>query len=215
MASIEQFFDYVASHVTDADEDLLRFNIQEAVTDFMYDTKIATAYHRFSMQDNIHDYVIDIPECHTIVSVKRVLMGSRCDNTVDWVELKRTEHRDRIGYALDIINEGQPEIWIGEPCGNSDVEIEYVYAMTRGGCEIPDFIYQRYARAIQYLALSKLYGIIGQSWSDPALSVNMLNLYNAELSKIKRSIPRFKGGPFKAKSFIGGSCFGCGRFWRE
>lgn len=215
MADARDFLDYVAMHATDAPEDVLLFQIQEAATDFLIDTKLATDYFRFSMDDEIHDYVLDIPECHTLLSVKRVLVGERCAETVDWDELKPTSRPERQGYYADLDNEGEPAIWIGQPCGKSDVEIEYTYTTGRGACEIPQFVLNKYARAIQYYALSRIYGIMGQEWSNGQLSVHYMQQYEREVSKIKRTTRRVEGGKFKSKPFIGRrSCFGCGGFFR-
>lgn len=49
---------------------------------------------------------------------------------------------------------------MGEPSGIDEIEVEYVYTTKRGPCEIPDFVYDRHARAIQFMALSKIYGVL-------------------------------------------------------
>ena len=215
MASVDQFLDYVLQHATDVPEDIIKFNVQEAVTDFLIDTRIATDFHRFGMSDKVHDYVLDIPECRTILDIKRVIMGNPCDDTVDWIELKRTGTRQRVGYYQDIDNDGEPSIWVGEPCENQQVEVEYVYTVSRGGCEIPDFVYNKYARVIQYSVLSKLYLIPGQEWSNASIASSYLQMYEREIAKIKRSTRKFEQGKLIAKPFIGrGGCCCFGGFFR-
>lgn len=215
MAKVADFLDYVSLHAADADEDILRFYIQEAVTDFLIDTKLAVDYHRFSMIDKVHDYVLDPPECHTIISIKSVRVGQRCEEVVDWRDLKETARREHWGYYTDIDNEGEPSIWIGEPCELSDIEVEYVYTLGRGACEIPNFVYTKYARAVQYYALSKIYAVPGQEWSNLQVAMNYLKLYEMEVAKIKRATRKVKGGKLTSKAFIGGGkCFGCGGFFR-
>ena len=103
MAKVADFLDYVSLHAADADEDILRFYIQEAVTDFLIDTKLAVDYHRFSMIDKVHDYVLDPPECHTIISIKSVRVGQRCEEVVDWRDLKETARREHWGYTQTLI----------------------------------------------------------------------------------------------------------------
>lgn len=44
MARVEQFTDYISAHAPDAPVDLLQFFIQESVTDFLIDTKLATSF---------------------------------------------------------------------------------------------------------------------------------------------------------------------------
>lgn len=214
MASVEQFIDYVSAHAPDAPSDLIQFFIQESVTDFLIDTKLATSFFRIKMYDKVNDYVLDIPECHTILDTKRVLVGTPCDQTVDWDELKRTSNPERTGYYLDLNNDGMPAIWIGEPCETQEVEVEYVYTTKRGPCDIPDFVYDRHSRAIQYMALSKIYGVPGQDWSSPQTSLSYLQLYNNEIANIKRTNKRYDSGKFRAKPFIGGRCCGFGGFFR-
>lgn len=215
MAKASDFLDYIAPHAVDAPEDILLFQIQEAVTDFLIDTKLATDYIRINMDEFIHDYILDTPECHTLLSIKRVLIGERCAETVDWAELKATTKPERYGYYADIDNEGEPMVWIGTPCGKSDIEVEYSYTTGRGACEIPQFVLNKYARVIQYYALSKVYGITGQDWSNAQLSIHYMQQYEREISKIKRTTRKVEGGKLKSRSFIGNrSCFGCGGFFR-
>lgn len=215
MANARDFLDYVALHATDAPEDILLFQIQEAVTDFLIDTKLATDFLRVGLDDYIHDYVIDTPECHTLLSIRRVMMGEKCEEVVDWEELKATPKIERYGYYPDLDNEGSPSIWIGNPCSRSDIEIEYVYTTGRGSCEIPQFVLNKYARPIQYYALSRIYGIMGQEWSNPQLSAHYMQQYEREVAKIKRATRKVESGKLKSKPFIGRrSCFGCGGFFR-
>lgn len=215
MASVEQFLDYIMAHAPDAPEDIVKFNIQEAVTDFLIDTKIATDFHTFSMHDKVHDYVLDIPECRTIIGIRRVLFGSDCQDIVDWQELKPTQVRDRTGYFKDLDNEGEPSIWIGEPCEKNKIEVEYVYTLSRGGCEIPDFIYNKYARIIQYMVLSRLYMIPGQEWTSGNVATMYQQMYEKETAKLRRTTRKFQSGKFITKPFVGRNCTNCfGGFFR-
>lgn len=214
MARVEQFTDYISVHAPDAPVDLIQFFIQEAVTDFLIDTKLATSFFRIKMYEKVHDYVLDVPDCHTIIDIKRVLAGFSDEPTVDWDELKRTSHPERTGYYLDMNNDGNTAIWVGAPCEIEEVEVEYVYTTKRGPCEIPDFVYDRHARAIQFMALSKIYGVPGQEWSNPPESISYLKLYSNEVANIKRTNKRYDSGKFRARPFIGNKSVGFGGFFR-
>lgn len=204
MAKVADFIDYIAMHATDAGEDILSFHIQEAVTDFLIDTSLAKAFYRFSTLDRVNDYVMDIPQCHTILMVKSVKVGDSCQSEVDWVELEETHKRSHYGYYTDIDNEGEPAIWIGDHGAGKIIEVEYSYTLGRGSCDIPRFVYTKYARVIQNLALSKLYSVVGQEWSNPQLAISYLRLYEAEVAKIKRITRKTPSGKFISKPFIGG-----------
>lgn len=214
MARVEQFTDYISGYAPDAPVDLIQFFIQESVTDFLIDTKLATSFFRIKMYDKTHDYILDIPECRTIIDIKRVLVGTPNEPTVDWEELKRTSSPERTGYYLDMNNEGNTAIWVGEPYETGEVEVEYVYTTKRGPCEIPDFVYDRHARTIQFMALSKIYGVPGQDWSNPQESMSYLKLYSNEVANIKRTNKRYDSGKFRSKPFIGRRSGGLGRFFR-
>lgn len=215
MANARDFLDYVAVHATDAPEDLLLFQIQEAVTDFLIDTKIATDFIRIPLQDYVHDYVLDTPECHTILGIKRVIVGQACENVVDWEELKATKYQERQGYYADIDNEGMPAIWIGNPSDGYEIEITYSYTIGRGACEIPQFVYDKYARLIQHYTLSRIYGVMGQEWSSAQLSSYYMQMYEKEVGKLKVKVNNIVGGKFKATPFLGRrNKFGFGGFFR-
>ena len=101
-------------------------------------------------------------------------------------------------------------IWIGEVADGEVVEVEYVWAMGRGGCEIPDFILNKYATPVQHLALSKLYLIPGQEWTNPQLAISYQNQYEKEVADIKRKTTKVKGGQMIGGGFIRRrrDCFG-------
>lgn len=203
MAQVDDFLDYVSMYVPDIADDILRFTIQEAVTDFLVRTKLLTDYYRFDAQDGVNDYVIDLPKCHTLLQVKRVRAGNSCTQAVDWDVLDRTVEPDHTGYFVDLENEGMPAIWIGVANSGLSVELQYVYTIKRGSCEIPDFIHDRYASTIQSLALSKLYNIPGQEWTNPQLAAQYQRMYDKDVADIRRQSTKFVSGPLKARAFIG------------
>lgn len=208
MVMVDKFFDYIAPHAPDAPDDLIQFLIQDSVVDFLIDTRLATEFYRFKLHDKVNDYVLDIPSCHTILDVREVLVGTPCEQSVDWSPITKNVRREWTGYFLDIHNTGQPALWIGEPVRDGVVEVEYIYTIGREACEIPDFVYNQYARVIQALVLSRLYTVNGQEWFNASLAGHYLQQYEKELARIKRETRKIKGGNLVSKPFIrgGGRC---------
>lgn len=205
MAQVDDFLDYVSMYAPDIADDILRFTIQEAVTDFLIRTQLLTDYYRFDAQDGVNDYVIDVPKCHTLLRIKRVKVGDPCTQVVDWDTIERTVEPDHTGYFVDLENEGMPSIWLGVANSNLSVELQYVYTIKRGSCEIPDFIHDKYASTIQSLILSKLYNIPGQEWTNPQLAIQYQRMYDKDVADIIRRTSKVVSGPLKAKPFLAGT----------
>lgn len=186
MVMVDKFFDYIAPHAPDAPDDLIQFTIQDAIVDFLIDTRLATNFYRFTVHEKINDYVLDIPTCHTILDVKEIRTGKPCEPLVDWAVIDRVDHRGNRGYALDLYNNGEPALWLDNPVADNEVEVEYVYTLNREDCEIPDFVYNKFARVIQVLVLSRIYAIHGQEWFNATLAGHYLQQYEKYVKQIKQ-----------------------------
>lgn len=209
MATISQFLDYVQLYAPDVDDGVAQFAIQEAVTDFMLKTELARDFIRIPLHDNVHDYAIELGSCRILASIKSVKkLTDDCGEMGE--ELEDTKTPDTYGYAFDTDNGAMDAIWVGEVADGEVVEVEYAWAMGRGGCEIPDFILNKYATPVQYLALSKLYLIPGQEWTNPQLAVSYQNQYDKAVADIKRKTTKVKGGQMIGGGFIRRrrDCFG-------
>lgn len=209
MVTVDKFFDYIAPHAPDAPDDLIQFTIQDAIVDFLIDTRIATDFYRFKVHEKINDYVLDIPSCHTIIDIREVRTGNSCEASSEWSVINRTKGVGVGGYAVDLHNNGIPAIWIDNPVADNLVEVEYVYTLGREDCNIPDFVYNQFARVIQALVLSRIYFIHGQEWSNTALGGHYLQQYEKYVKQIKQERRIGAGGRLKSKPFIGGCGRGC------
>lgn len=201
MATVSQFLDYVQLYAPDVSEGVAQFVIQEAVTDFMLKTEIARDFIRIPLHDNVHDYAIELDGCRILSSIKSVKrLSDNCDEM--GTELVNTKTPDTYGYAFDTDNGAMDAIWIGEVCEGEVVEVEYAWAIGRGGCDIPDFILNKYAAQIQFLALSKLYLIPGQEWTNPQIASGYQAQYERAVTEIKRKTTKVQGGQMIGGGFI-------------
>lgn len=201
MATVSQFLDYIQLYAPDVDEAVAQFAIQEAVTDFMLKTELARDFLRIPLHNNIHDYAIELSSCRILASIKTAKKFTNdCDDTGE--ELEDTKTPCNHGYAFDTNNGAMDAIWVGEVADGEVIEIEYAWAMGRGGCDIPDFILNKYATQIQYMALSKLYLIPGQEWTNPQLAMTYQTMYDKSLSDLKRVNTKVRGGRIIGGGFI-------------
>lgn len=209
MATIEQFFDHIVLFAPDVDESIAQFIIQEAVTDFMLETEVARDFLKIPLHDCVNDYAIDLDSCRILSSIKGVKkVSDDCSKMPE--ELEDTKVPTSYGYAFDTDNGVSDAIWIGDVSGGGTIEVEYAWAIGRGACEIPDFILNKYVTLIQYLALSKIYMIPGQEWTNPQVAANYRSMYDNEVKKIKRKTRKVSGGAMIGGQFIrrSNTCFG-------
>lgn len=201
MATVNQFLDYILQYVPDVDDGIAQFAIQEAVTDFMLETEVARDFLRIPLHAKVHDYAIELDSCRILSSIKAVRkLSDECDEMGELLEDTKTPQL--YGYAFDTDNGAMDAIWVGEPTDNATVEIEYAWAMGRGGCEIPDFILNKYATHVQQLALSKLYMVPGQEWTNPQIASVYKQQYDNQIKTVKRKSTKVTGGRMIGGGFI-------------
>lgn len=176
MRTVSDFEDFIFPYTPDAPTTIIQHAVMESITRFMQETKVAKDLVKIPLFANTPDYLIDVPDCRTVMEVVRVMYtdGNGLPDS-NCVELERG-----VDYTVDLV--GQPVIELMDPprsrCGediSNVLWVEYAWSISRDGCEIPDFIYERYMPEVKDGALAELYAIPGQEWSNIQYAVMLRN----------------------------------------
>lgn len=215
MKTVSDFEDFIFPYTPDAPTAIIHHAVMESITRFMQETKVAKDLVKVPLFANTPDYLIDVPECRTIMEVVRVRYGdgSGLPNQ-DSDELVRG-----VDYTVDLL--GQPMIELTDPprsrCDDDITDvlwIEYAWSISRDGCEIPDFIYERYMPEIKDGALAELYAIPGQDWSNVQYAVMLRNNLEEKYKTIRSKFDtRWGRQPMKMRRAIVHPR-GFSKFWR-
>ena len=214
--NIEDFEEFLFPLAPDAPSTIIQHALRESITNFMQITQIATDFFQTALEYNNPDYMVEAPECREvleIVSVKVGPSGSVPDDRWDELEVGTD-------YRSDILNDGVPSVILADPPKNncdkasgSDISIEYSWSMSRDGCELPDFIYQRFMKVIVDGALAILYAIPDQTFTSLPYSMILRDKVDAELKRIKIKYRRRHPQPMKIRRMSVRSG-GLAKFWR-
>lgn len=147
MRTVEEFEPFLLAYVPTMPQELLQHAIRETIVEFMRDTKCASATLDVITQENVNDYIIEVPDCRRIVKVKKVSQGTtRCNGAEYWSELHDGEFGD---YKVELRLGSNPIIVLNNtPRKPGKLRVEYVWTIGRDDCDIPDFIYDDYMQAI-------------------------------------------------------------------
>lgn len=155
MKTIADFEPFVMAYTPFIPTELVQHAIRETIVEFMRETKCASATLEFETQEKVPDYMLEVPDCRRIVKVKSASMTpAKCSGRENWQPLHDGEYGD---YQVEL-RRGEHAIIVltNPPKKPHRVRVDYVWAIGRDDCDVPDFIYEDYMRAIVAGSLIRL-----------------------------------------------------------
>lgn len=185
--TLRDFEDLLIPYAASAPAVVLQDAARQAVVSFMRTTRIAVDEHYFTGQDKVSDYILDIPECRKLVQVERLYYGpSQCgdDGVIDdqWVPIAGCVERCSSGWWMDEASMDVPVIFINPPPNREQrYAIRYSWTIGRDDCSIPAFIYEDWADAITWGALSRILMMPNQEWTDRPTAMYYQQMFSDEM----------------------------------
>lgn len=155
MKTVTDFEPFVLAYTPFIPAELVQHAIRETIVEFMRETKCASATLEFETQEKVPDYMLEVPDCRRIVKVKNVyITPTKCSGRENWRLLNSGEFGD---YIIELrIGEHPIIILTNPPKQPNRVKVDYYWAIGRDDCDIPDFIYEDYMKAIVAGSLIRL-----------------------------------------------------------
>lgn len=200
--NIEDFEEFVFPLAPDVPSTVVHHSLRESIANFMQQTQMAKDFFQCELEYNNTDYMIQVPECRTIVEVVRVLTGGTGEVPNDrWEELT-----PGVDYQTDLFNNGVPSIILTSPltsnCDSStgvDISVEYTWSISRDGCDVPDFIYERFMQDIVDGALAYLYSIPDQPFTNLQYAMMLRSKVEASYKTLRSKYRRRYPQPMKMR----------------
>lgn len=209
MKTIEDFEPFVLAYAPFIPQEILQHAIRETIVEFMRESRCASDTLDVETQEKVGDYMLEVPDCRRIVKVTSVMETPlRCSGRENWNPLVQGEEAD---YTIELRRGEHPIIVLNNPRNKpTKLRVDYVWAIGRDDCDVPDFIYDDYMQAILYGTLVRLAMLPEQDALLRQVTLFQTNWFNAlQQAKIDKT-----GG--KARRIIGASFLGRsgrGRLW--
>lgn len=151
--SIETLVPYVAMHIPAVNSFTAELALKQAAQIFMRETGIFWATARLTGQDCVDEYLLDVPDCHEVVTVdvNNVMVDGhhvRCDRDGQYNVLK----------LHCAVREG------------ACITVPYSWAVRQDTCEYPPELISTHSAALVQYALYILYDIHNMPWQSAAAS---------------------------------------------
>lgn len=196
MKTIAEFEPFLLAYVPTLPQELLQHAIRETIVEFMRETKCASGILEINTQQNVCDYILEVPDCRRIIKVKNVKLGSiNCNGKEHWNDLSGSEFGD---YSIELRLGSNPIIILNStPKKEGILRIEYFWTIGRDDCDVPDFIYEDYMQAIVAGSLVRMASYPNNEHLLAQIKIHEVNWFNAiQQAKIDKT-----GG--KARKIIG------------
>ena len=196
MKTIEDFEPFVLAYSPYIPQELVQHAIRETIVEFMRETKCAKDVLMVETQEKVPDYMLEVPDCRRIVKVTSVQESPlHCSGREVWRQLQQGTDCD---YTVELRMGEHPVILLRDaPRKPTKLKVEYVWAIGRDDCDVPDFIYDDYMQAVVNGALVRLAMLPEQDALARQIAVYQANWFNAvQQAKIDKT-----GG--RARKMIG------------
>lgn len=204
MKTIEDFEPFVLAYAPYIPQEIVQHAIRETIVEFMRESKCAKDTMNIETQEKVSDYMMEVPDCRRIVKVTAVQESPlHCSGRENWRVLYNGEDRD---YTVELRLGEHPIIVLNNaPRKPTKLRVEYVWAIGRDDCDVPDFIYDDYMQAIVNGTLVRLAMMPEQENLARQITVYQANWFNAlQQAKIDKT-----GG--RARKMVGAPILGSRR----
>lgn len=158
MSNVAEFIPFVLSYAPYTPSEIIEHAIRESIVEFMRESKIAVATTEIETQAKVFDYMLDLPECHRFLGVKRAVKGPvKCSGTTQWSDIFDGEYGD---YFIELRKGSHPFLQLTHADSKPHfIRLDYYWAIRRDECDVPDFIYEDFMDTIVAGALIRLAGV--------------------------------------------------------
>lgn len=196
MRTLEDFEPFVMMYVPYIPKDIIQHSIRESIVEFLRETRIANGVLELETQEKVPDYIMEVPDCRRIVKVNTVEWTvSHCSGRESWEKLRAGEDG---AYHIELRRGDYPIIIFADPPKKPHrVRIDYAWTIGRDDCDIPEFVYEDYMKAIVAGALIRMAGL-----PDQQILAQQLQVYQATwFDMVQRAKMEKSGG--RARRIIG------------
>lgn len=187
MKTVSDFLPWVELEAQDTPAANMQHAIREALIYFMRESGAAVEEMFLDLPANRDDLAIPTEECRRLVGIDSVWVAPKCSDTRWSPEWERLPAMDGKGYGYALDDAGGPlsMMWVF-PRSNKPRRlcVKYRWAIGRDACEVPDWIYQDYAKAIAAGALAYLH----RNPQDPSMSTPFTSVVGAEFEMTVRQL---------------------------
>jgi hypothetical protein len=187
MKTISDFIPWVEFEAQEAPVANMQHAIREALIYFMRESGAVVEELFVTLPAGQDDLALAVPECHRIVGIDSVWTAPRCTDTRWSPEWTRVLADDGVGHGYMLDDTGGPlsMMWVF-PRSNKPRKlcVKYRWAIGRDACEVPDWIYHDYAKAIASGALAYLH----RNPLDPSMSTQFTSVVGTEFDSVIRQL---------------------------
>jgi hypothetical protein len=187
MKTVSDFLPWVELEAQDTPVANMQHAVREALIYFMRESGAVVDELFVNLPAGQDDIALTIPECRRIVGVNGVWTAPTYGSsrwTPEWDSVRAMDG-DGAGYMLDDIGSPMSTLWV-LPRSNKPrtLCIKYRWSIGRDACEVPDWIYHDYAKAIASGALAYLH----RNVQDPSMSTPFSGVVGTEFDTAVRQL---------------------------
>lgn len=172
--SISEFVPYVRTAIDGIDENMALVYIADAIVEFCKDSRILRHTQCIELKPCIDSYILDVPfgRVSEIISVTAQAHGCFWGN-VDLSDKIYVE--DNVLYVDNVPTIGDSQT----------ITLTVSLTPRRNTTDVPEIIFEDWAKAITHAALSSLYLLTDAKWYNPNAAQTNNALYRQFLSKAR------------------------------
>lgn len=203
MATVADFVPYIIRITGALPEVFMQTYIRQAISDFMEDTHIALDELYVSLDCNERDFMLDLPECRSLVRVKQVweapANAEPLLNEDTWTMLTAEgmahgrAYRFSAGsgtYKVNKVgrNPNKAVLLSHSAKKQRDFCVVYAWKIPRESCEVPDFILDDWLNAVVWRTMFYAHSSLDFEDRNATERGTNLALYDLEVARAKNML---------------------------
>lgn len=194
MATIADFVPYIIRITGALPEVFMQTYIRQAIADFMEDTHIALDELYITLDCNERDFLLDLPECRSLVRVKQVWEApANAEPLLDeqtWTLLTPDGMARGGSYRVNKVgrNPNKSVLLSNGAKRQRDFCVVYSWKIPRESCEVPDFILDDWVKAIVWRTMFYAHSSLDFEDRNATERGTNLALYDLEVARAKNML---------------------------
>lgn len=196
LVSVDKFLPRVLPFAENLPAFVARRAVSDACRQLMEDSLCVTETYRFTTVPRERKYTLSLPYGLSPVLMKNVMIKKPEDT--GWWQLSpvTAEQLDTYAYPVSWRGDvGGPRVYlfrspdelvlVPAPQEAFEVSCECAATIKRDAFEVPETLYEDYADVVVNGALSRVFSLAGQTWSDAGLSATYGTAFRVGVSQIR------------------------------
>lgn len=194
MATIADFVPYIIRITGALPEVFMQTYIRQAIADFMEDTHIALDELYITLDCNERDFLLDLPECRSLVRVKQVWEApANAEPLLDeqtWTLLTPDGMARGGSYRVNKVgrNPNKSVLLSNGAKRQRGFCVVYSWKIPRESCEVPDFILDDWVKAIVWRTMFYAHSSLDFEDRNATERGTNLALYDLEVARAKNML---------------------------